>query len=384
MHQVADLNTTLDPTTEIAVIQRMINNHNTAIRTGIAPSFTVPYCIKRTVYYTGYIISPSDTERLISLAAENLPSNQPEGEIRYLANNILIAPRPCPRNVLDKVGGIGRKVRWRATGTSVYEHRLWALRCAPVPPTERYYTENPCPLVVLALRRNARPVEAARIRVWQPVRPEQEIEFETTVGEKVVLRIEREDRRHHPREGVEVGDLEAPFPPYRNGDVVSRKHAREEDEGSGVGVEEFPPLGAPASKAQQQRQSNINDDDDNMDNNNNNNNTNRQNNNNNDNNNNNNSFAPLQTQREGFSQREGYPTRGSGRGGGGHGRGGGSVARGGRGGGRGGFGRAGRSGGGGGGGGGRGGRRGGYRDHDERGDRSGDRQYGGDAVWDAY
>ncbi len=207
--QVAEGSNTLSPITETAEVQRMINSHNASI-----PNQYGRLAMKRTIFYTGYIISAPDTAKLLSLI--NLPPQLPDTEVKILANNILITPRPCPRSILDKVGGIGKKFTWQVTGTAVFENKVWAARVSPVPETERYYTENPVPMVVLAVRKGARPQDAGRIQNWQPVAPEKAFTFETVVGEKVLLRVEEEN----PNEG----DWESLFPNRLN----SRKHPRED------------------------------------------------------------------------------------------------------------------------------------------------------------
>ncbi|KAK3655780.1 hypothetical protein LTR22_010074 [Elasticomyces elasticus] len=213
----------LDPVTEIAQIQSMINANNAAILAGTAPPRTKPYAIKRDVFFTGYLLAPTDIDRLKSLV--KLPSVVPEHEVRFLANNILITPRPAPRSVLDKVGGVGHKVRWRVTGIGAHQNRVWAARVQPCDARERVYTENSTPCVVLATRKDAKPVEVNRIHHWTNVAPQDQLEFESVVGEKVLLRIEVEDAPTQPQQQVE-----------------GRKRLREED---------FPPLGSNRPKAQQ-------------------------------------------------------------------------------------------------------------------------------------
>ncbi|KAL9040747.1 MAG: hypothetical protein Q9180_001724 [Flavoplaca navasiana] len=185
--QVTETNTTLDPITETAEVQRMINGHNTALISGNHP-LSAPLEIKRTVFFTGYLVSPIDTARLVTLV--KLPSGTRENEVKFLANNIMITPRPCPQLLLDKVGGIGRKQTWQVTGIASWESRIWAARVTPVPANASYHTDNPTPIVVLALARNARPSEANRIQNWQPIPPDKQYIFQTEVGEKVQLRIE--------------------------------------------------------------------------------------------------------------------------------------------------------------------------------------------------
>ena len=217
---VSEQESSMDSAAEIAEVQKMINVNNKAILDGAAPPSARPYKIKRSVFYTGYLVEPPDIERLRSLI--QLPPNCPEHEVKQLANNILITPRPAPRSILDKVGGIGAKMSWKVVGIAVLEQRIWAVRVQPLVPGAKFYTENHTPCVVLATRRSARPIEATQIRNWQPVSDHLAFEFETTVGEKVILRIERELS--------EEDDYEASFPNARS----ARKHSRED---------EFPPLG---------------------------------------------------------------------------------------------------------------------------------------------
>lgn len=221
--------TTLDPVTEVAEVQRMINTHNTAVRNGTL-SHLKPLAIKRTVFYTGYLISPTDSKRLCSL----IPQDQSNNDWRTLANNIIITPRPAPHSILKKIGGMGHNTRWRITHLSCFENKLWAARATPCDPSVRYHTENPTPTVVLSLHRSARPVDAKYISNWQPVAPEQRIEFESVVGEKVLLRIETETAGE--------SEFEASFP------EKGRKHPREED---------FPALGEATQQNSQQQFSNV-------------------------------------------------------------------------------------------------------------------------------
>ncbi|KAB8073674.1 hypothetical protein BDV29DRAFT_191524 [Aspergillus leporis] len=200
--QVAEGATFLSPVIEAAEVQRMINSHNLVARNPSLNGAKLPYGrlrIKRTIFYTGYLISNADSSRLISqLLNPMLPSGLADSnELKYMANSILITPRPAPRSILDKVGGLGKKLNWQITGTAVFEHRVWAARLTPVPATEKYYTENPQPVVVLAVRKGARPIDAGKIQNWHPVPADKAFTLETVVGEKVVLRVEEEN----PHEG---------------------------------------------------------------------------------------------------------------------------------------------------------------------------------------
>ena len=210
--QVADGTTQLDPVQEAVEVQRLINDHNLAISNGARGRRLQ---IKKTVFYTGYLINNTDTQRLLTLA--QLPPTMPDTEMKFLANNVLITPRPCPASILEKVGGMGSTTTWQVTGTAVFENKIWAACVQPVPHNKKYYTENPVPIVVLALRKGAKPIDAGKIQNWQPVPPEKQYVFESMVGEKVLLRIEDED----PREN----EYESLFP----NKTFKRKHAPEDE-----------------------------------------------------------------------------------------------------------------------------------------------------------
>ncbi|KAK3941169.1 putative tat pathway signal sequence protein [Diplogelasinospora grovesii] len=213
--QVADMATNLDPVAEVAEVQHLINEHNAALAERRGGLRGERLMIKKTVFFTGYMLNSTDTQRLLTLA--RIPSNLSDTDLKYHANNIMICPRPCPASILDKVGGMGSKMKWEVTGTACFENSIWAACLKPVPPTAKFHTDNPSPLVVLALRKGARPVDAGKIQNWQPVPPDQVFVFETTVSEKVLLRIEAEDANE--------GDYESLFP-HKN---FRRKHTGDED-----------------------------------------------------------------------------------------------------------------------------------------------------------
>ncbi|KAI4593926.1 hypothetical protein KJ359_008714 [Pestalotiopsis sp. 9143b] len=197
---VAEISTFLDPVVEVAEIQHLINSHNALLRQkpqkrgGRAQG---PLVIKKTVFFTSYMIGKEDTKKLLKL------SNFPTGnEIKVHGNNIMICPRPCPHNILEKVGGMGAKMQWRVTGTGCYENSIWAAAVEPVPPNAKYHTDNPSPLVVLAIRKGARPMDAGRIQSWQPVSPDKSYVLDTAVGEKVLLRIEPDDPNENAYESL--------------------------------------------------------------------------------------------------------------------------------------------------------------------------------------
>ena len=198
--QVADISTQLDPVVEVAEVQHMINQHNAALALQPPNSRQTRFQIKKTVFFTSYVISADDSSKLKKLA--QVPPEIPAHDLKYHANNILICPRPCPASILEKVGGMGSKVLWEVTGTACLDNSIWAARVRPVPSTAMYHTDNPVPLVVLALKKGARPVDAGKITSWMPLPANQSFVFETTVREKMILRVESEDPKEDAYESL--------------------------------------------------------------------------------------------------------------------------------------------------------------------------------------
>lgn len=219
--QVTEGDSTMDPITEVAEVQKMVNTHNQAVLDGKVPAGTPPYTLKRNVLFTGYMISASDTQRLKDLVQSSF--SLPDHQLKWLGNNIMISPRPASRNIMQKVGGIGAKMRWRIVGRGQYERRAWAIRVEPAIAGAQVYTENRPAYVVVALNQLAKPIEASRINKWLPLSPEEVFEFDSTVQERALLRIDEEQTD----DGVADEEDYIPI----NG---VRKHARDED---------FPPLG---------------------------------------------------------------------------------------------------------------------------------------------
>ena len=97
---------------------------------------------------------------------------------------------------------MGSKMLWEVIDVGSFEDKIWAARIRPVPSTAKFHSDNPIPLVVLAVRKGARPANAGKIHDWTPLPPDQTFVFETVVGEKVILRVEREDPREDEYESL--------------------------------------------------------------------------------------------------------------------------------------------------------------------------------------
>lgn len=202
--QVVEENTYLEPVNEAAEVQRMINSHNTIQHQQAANknrSRLNTFFIKRLVLFTGYLVSQADSQRLIhDLLIPTLPEGISEAsDMKYMANSIMIKPGPTPRPVLqpilNRIGGMGKRLSWQVTGLAAFENKVWAARVAPVPSTEPYYADKNQPMVVLAVRKHGRPGDAVQIQNWLPVPADKALTFDTVIDEKAVLRIcdERDD-----------------------------------------------------------------------------------------------------------------------------------------------------------------------------------------------
>ncbi|OAA54827.1 hypothetical protein SPI_08698 [Niveomyces insectorum RCEF 264] len=209
---VAELATTLDPVVEVAEVQHMVRLHNAAVAAGGRPNqdgravaITSRHrrmAVRKTVFFTGYLLQETDTQRLLRLLHDHVPPHVVARRdlLKYHANNIMISPRACPPALLRKAGGLGRKFAWRVVALGhLDDHSVWAAKVQPADDPadvgeERvgYHTAEPVPLVVLAVWRNGRPHDASRIRAWRPLPPDEVFVMETTVGEKAMLRVEAE------------------------------------------------------------------------------------------------------------------------------------------------------------------------------------------------
>lgn len=182
---VTEMATTLDPVVEVAEVQHMINCHNAA-----GGGKRGKLAMNKMVFFTGYLIKDADTERLLELL--QLPPHLNRRDVKYHANSIMIGPRQCSDAVLAKAGGMSHKMTWRVEAIGSVDNGVWAVKVRPATPGATYHTAEVVPLVVLAVYRTAKPYMASQIRRWVPVAADKVFDFETTVGEKAILRVESE------------------------------------------------------------------------------------------------------------------------------------------------------------------------------------------------
>ena len=180
--QVPQRSLSLDPISECAVVQKMINEYNST-----NPQSRLQ--IKRTVFFTGYLLNQNDSQNLVSLLE---PSLLEARDIKVLANNIMITPKPATESVLEKVGGLGAKQIWQVTAIGNWGNVVYGAKVNPIPSSAVVTVESPTPMVVLATLNGAKAVDSQRIVNWQPVSADKQFVFETTVGEKIQLRIDTE------------------------------------------------------------------------------------------------------------------------------------------------------------------------------------------------
>lgn len=195
--QVAETTNHLNPVVEVAEVQHMINYHNHVTPAGQSKG---KLRIKKTVYFTSYMVSPEDSQKLVQLA--QIPPTVHQNELIIHGNNILICPRPCPASILEKVGGLGSRMDWQVSGIGTYNDNIWAARLQPIPADAKYHSDNPVPLVVLALKKGVKPIDASKITHWQAVSVDHSFVIKTTVGEKVILRIEGDDPKEDEYESL--------------------------------------------------------------------------------------------------------------------------------------------------------------------------------------
>lgn len=229
--QVTEKDLLMDPQTEVNTVQQMINTHNTAVLAGTASKRSVPLKIGRSVLMTSYMVSEEDSVRLQTLVRQT--QDYITGQINPHATEICIAPYAADHATLSRVGGIGAKIRWKVNAVGVLDNRVWAARIAPVDKTAHVWTAKTPAHIVLAVRGAARATDSSRIGQWQPVEAHEQIQFETTVGEKVLLSI---DQERHP--GAQQNGAQPV------GSTNGRKHSLDMDDEN-----DFPALGS-APRAQ--------------------------------------------------------------------------------------------------------------------------------------
>lgn len=125
----------------------------------------------------------------------NWPTNLPDSEIKFLANSIVISPGRASNSVLEKVGGLGARQMWTVKEQGHLDHKLWAVRVQPLPPSTVIKAADEPPLIVLAHRKALKPTDASKINNWTPVPPDKQINFETVVGERIQLKVGPEAAR---------------------------------------------------------------------------------------------------------------------------------------------------------------------------------------------
>lgn len=186
--EVQSISTHLDEISEVTEILRLVNENNRAIADGTAPTAARPLQIKRTVAYTAYIVMSSDDRaRLRSLV--RLPQRR---GIKQHANFILIQPGVASGPLRSFIGELGATVRFKITGIGHWNNQVWAARVDHLPSSHGVYMQSDVPKIVLATKANASLANAEKITNWEKDGPWMNVEFDTTVGERLILELATE------------------------------------------------------------------------------------------------------------------------------------------------------------------------------------------------
>jgi hypothetical protein len=185
--EVRSMFTHLDEIAEVTEILRLVNENNRAIADGTAPT-AQPLQIKKTVSYTAYIVmSGDDRARLRSLI--RTPQRR---EIKQHANFILIQKGAASGPLRSFIGELGATVRFRITGIGNWDNKIWAARVEHLPTSHGVYTYNDVPRIVLASSGNTELKDAEKITNWENDGPWKNVEFDATVGERLILELANE------------------------------------------------------------------------------------------------------------------------------------------------------------------------------------------------
>lgn len=142
----------------------------------------------------------SVAKRLQKLFEKEISRPERDGDIKYLASSILITPRPCPKHILQRIGGMGAKVDFTIVGFGSWDDQIWAARVEPSPSDIIVHSDNTPMVIVLAHKKTCRPVDAGRINNWQNISSDSEsrLTFTTTIGERSMLFIEEDVSHYSP------------------------------------------------------------------------------------------------------------------------------------------------------------------------------------------
>lgn len=199
---VAELTSSLNPVTETCIVQKLINKHNAALSSpnfkalNITNSRSGRKIMKRHFVLFGHLINMTDSARLITLI--DVPQGLIDSkEVKFLASSISVTAHEPSDAMLDRLGGYGRKIKWQVIGTAVWENKIWAAKCTPLIDDEadRQRISDACdcrfPVIVLALKKGNKPIEADRIREgsYKDLPPEKQFIFETVMANKEFLEI---------------------------------------------------------------------------------------------------------------------------------------------------------------------------------------------------
>lgn len=159
----------LDPAKEAAEVEALIEESNRMISEQQMNGHR--YRIKKTVYFTGYILDPKERKSLLS--AISLPCLS-EPDVKPLAKGIVISRHhgtdiAPPTSGLENAGGLNNTIEFDACSLGNYDNKVWAAWVCTVDPTIQPLCDGPETVIVLAVRDGAKPEDAKYINHWDGI-----------------------------------------------------------------------------------------------------------------------------------------------------------------------------------------------------------------------
>jgi hypothetical protein len=200
---VVDSSSALEPATEAALIQKMVNEHNRKLieldeegqvlpMSAVGRGKVKGWRLDKQVTMTYYAISPTDSVALAkALVPQTISRTEPSGgKLNILGNRIVVSFGAMEPDKLKQAGGLGHAVKFTVAEVGFLEGdatskgepgpaKMWAARVAPADPTQSIWIAPQSfargqaknhGTVILAVRGPVNRLgEVRRIRNWVPL-----------------------------------------------------------------------------------------------------------------------------------------------------------------------------------------------------------------------
>lgn len=172
-----------DPEEETALVQQAVQAHNDAFNQKLLSHPLIHRLkISEIHLFTGYIIKSESRARLLNEYLKSVPDAH-DGVMRFHANAIVIRRMTVSKKDAATLN-YGKHYKWRATHFGESNGEQWALKVEPI----GFESRAEMPMVILAQRkRTPGHAFASEITEWTPL--ENQIEFETQLGDRSVMNI---------------------------------------------------------------------------------------------------------------------------------------------------------------------------------------------------